>query len=36
MGLWFPRHQQGEGYGLTKILLILAIGYIIYLRLKKK
>ena len=30
MGLWIEEHKQGEGFGLTRILLIGAIGYILY------
>ena len=36
MGLWLDEHEQGQGFGLTKILLIASIGLVAYLLLIKK
>lgn len=30
MGLWISEHQRGEGFGLTKILLFIAVGIIVF------
>jgi len=36
MGLWLNEHQQGEGFGLTRILLFILLGFVGYSYLKNK
>ncbi len=35
MGMWINEHKQGEGFRLTKILLAVAVGWILLKGVKK-